>query len=182
MKHYLLAIIIVLCIFFIIGLFAMKANAADYELGVDEYGNPLYPDNPLATSDYIVFEDTTEQFSADGEADPDELPSQIDEYEDTKASDPSQIDEKVYQQIIYPEIPKAIAPITPNNTNGFQAVILQLLGSYSPVVIEYSYTNSNGYVSYLREVQPDYSWMISASIFALVLFSLFRIVGVLVKK
>lgn len=168
MKHYLLAILIVLCIFFIIGLFAMKANAADYELGVDEYGNPLYPDNPFATSAEVTTEDTSQHFSSHVESDPDKLPSQI--------------DEKVSQQIIYPDLPETVAPITPNNTNGFQAVILQLLGSYSPVVIEYSYTNSNGYVSYLREVQPDYSWMISAGIFALVLFSLFRIVGVLVKK
>lgn len=75
-----------------------------------------------------------------------------------------------------------VGPVEPNDTNGFKAVLLELLGDYDPIIAEYSYTNSNGYISYVREVQPDYIWMISAAIFIIVLYCAFRFLGGLFKK
>lgn len=83
--------------------------------------------------------------------------------------------------IIRPPV-EAVAPITPSDSSGLKAILLSLFGDYDPVVIEYAYTNTNGYVSYVREIEPDYAWMITAAIFAIVLYSFFRILGVFFKK
>lgn len=71
----------------------------------------------------------------------------------------------------------SVAPVTPSNSNGFKAVLVGLLGNYDPVVVEYQYQSSNGYYSYLREIQPDYAWMCGAAIFLVVIFCIFRILG-----
>lgn len=65
-------------------------------------------------------------------------------------------------------------PVTAADANGFKAVILDLLGDYEGVVVEYSYENTNGYTSYVREIQPDYPWIASAIIFLAVLWCTFR--------
>lgn len=83
--------------------------------------------------------------------------------------------------IVQPPV-RDIAPVTPSDSSGLKAILLSLFGNYDPVVIEYTYTNSQGYVSYVREIEPDYAWMITAGIFAIVLYSFFRIVGVFFKK
>lgn len=75
-----------------------------------------------------------------------------------------------------------VSPVTPSDSNGLKAIMLSLIGDYDPVVIEYSYTSSQGYVSYLREIEPDYAWMISAAVFVVVLYSFFRILGVILKR
>lgn len=71
----------------------------------------------------------------------------------------------------------SVAPVTPSNSNGFKAVLIGLLGNYDPVVVEYQYQSSNGYYSYLREIQPDYAWMCGAAIFLVILFCIFRMLG-----
>lgn len=69
----------------------------------------------------------------------------------------------------------SLSPITPSDANGLTAIMLQLLGDYDPVVVEYRYQQSGStYYNYLREVQPDYPWLVSAGIFALVLFTILR--------
>lgn len=74
----------------------------------------------------------------------------------------------------------SLAPITGSDTSGLKAVLLDLIGPYDPVIIEYRYHNPNSsYDSYLREVQPDYVWLCSFAMFALVLYCLFRLGGVL---
>lgn len=75
----------------------------------------------------------------------------------------------------------SVSPITPSNTNGLKKVMVGLIGNYDPVVVEYAYQSSQGYTSYLREVQPDYVWMISCAIFLVVLYSVFRIFGMVIK-
>lgn len=73
---------------------------------------------------------------------------------------------------------KSVSPVTPSDSNGFKAILLNLLGDYDPVIVEYEYHNPNSqYVSYLREVQPDYPWLISAALFILVIYCLFRLGG-----
>lgn len=76
----------------------------------------------------------------------------------------------------------AIPPVTASDATGFKAVLLELLGDYDPVIIEYSYENTNGYTSYLREIEPDYVWMCTAAIFLVALYSVFRLGGALFCK
>lgn len=72
----------------------------------------------------------------------------------------------------------SLAPITAGDTSGLKSVMLDLIGPYDPVVVEYRYHNPNSsYDSYLREVQPDYVWMFSFGIFSLVVYCLFRMGG-----
>ena len=77
---------------------------------------------------------------------------------------------------------RSLSPITPNETSGFKKILLELFGSYDPVIIEYEYTSSGGYVNYLREVQPDYVWFAAVLIFMLVLFCIFKLGGALFCK
>ena len=72
---------------------------------------------------------------------------------------------------------EAISPITPSDTSGLKSALLSILGNYDPVVVEYSYQNSNGYLSYLREIQPDYVWIWSCILLVVVIFCLFRLLG-----
>lgn len=70
--------------------------------------------------------------------------------------------------------------ISAQDTSGFHAVILTLLGDYNPIAVttEYRYPSGTGYQNrYQVDVEPDWSWICSAAIFALVIFCLFRLVG-----
>ena len=74
----------------------------------------------------------------------------------------------------------SVSPITPSSTSGLKAALLGILGNYDPVVVEYQYASGNGYTNYLREIQPDYVWLCSAALLALVIYCLFKLgVGLL---
>lgn len=75
----------------------------------------------------------------------------------------------------------SVAPIKPSDTTGLKAALLGVLGNYDPVVLEYQYSSGNGYTNYLREVQPDYVWICSFALLALVIFCLFRLGGALLR-
>lgn len=75
----------------------------------------------------------------------------------------------------------SVAPVEPANTSGLKAALLGVLGNYDPVIIEYQYSSGNGYTNYLREVQPDYVWLCSFVLLALVIFCLFRLGGALFR-
>ena len=75
----------------------------------------------------------------------------------------------------------AVSPVKPGDTNGLKSVLLSLLGDYDPVVVEYAYNGGNGYTNYLRQVQPDYVWLCSAALFALVIYCIFRLGGALIR-
>lgn len=66
-------------------------------------------------------------------------------------------------------------------TGSLRSVLTQIIGPYSPVVVQYQYTNGSN-TAYLREIMPDYAWMISAAIFALVLYCVFRLWGVILCR
>lgn len=76
----------------------------------------------------------------------------------------------------------ALAPVTPSNTSGLKAVLLSILGNYDPIVAEYQYVGSGSYNNYIREIQPDYVWLTSAAIFAILLYSTWRLLGGLICK
>lgn len=75
----------------------------------------------------------------------------------------------------------SVAPIKPSDATGLKAALLGVLGNYDPIIIEYQYSSSNGYANYLREVQPDFVWICSFVLLALVIFCLFRLGGALLR-
>lgn len=75
----------------------------------------------------------------------------------------------------------SVAPVTPSSTSGLKAALLGLLGNYDPVIVEYQYSSGNGYTNYLREIQPDYVWLCSAALLALVIYCLFKLGGGLIR-
>lgn len=77
----------------------------------------------------------------------------------------------------------SVAPVTPDSTSGLKAVLLSFLGDYDPVIVEYEYQNPNSqYVSYLREVEPDYVWLCSAALLVVIIFCLFRLGGAILCR
>lgn len=75
------------------------------------------------------------------------------------------------------EVVRTVSPITPSNTTGLKQVLVSLFGNYDTIVTEYRYTNSNGYQTVTVNVQEDYVWIISAAIFSIVLYCLFKFLG-----
>lgn len=67
-----------------------------------------------------------------------------------------------------------------SQVSGFKSVLLGLFGDYDTIVTDYTYQSSSGYTTHSIDVSPDYVWICSAAIFALVLFCVFRIVGKLI--
>lgn len=70
-----------------------------------------------------------------------------------------------------------LSPVTPSDTTGLKSVLLEFIGEYDPVIVEYEYENNNGYSSFLREVQPDYVWLASCAFLALFVLSVFKLGG-----
>lgn len=76
----------------------------------------------------------------------------------------------------------SIPPVTPSSTTGLKAALLTVLGNYDPVVVVYQYnTSSSGYSSYATDIQPDYAWITSAALLCLVIWSLFKLGGALLR-
>lgn len=76
----------------------------------------------------------------------------------------------------------SVSPIEPSDTSGLKSALLAVLGSYDPVIVEYQYSDRNGYSNYLRDVQPDYVWLCSCALLALVIYCLFRLGGALIRE
>lgn len=85
-----------------------------------------------------------------------------------------------YGELVGVEV-KSLNPVTPSDTSGLKAVLLDLIGDYDAVVVEYEYESYNGSTNYLREVQPDYVWLCSAGLFVVVIYCLFRLGGALIR-
>lgn len=83
--------------------------------------------------------------------------------------------------VVSVEIVRSSSPVSPSETNGLKKILLQLIGDYDMVTCEYTYTSQNGYTSKQVTTEPDYSWMITAALFIMVLWSLFRFVGGIVN-
>lgn len=76
-----------------------------------------------------------------------------------------------------------LSPVTPSDTTGLKSVLLEFIGDYDPVIVEYEYQNNNNqYTSYLREVQPDYVWLASCGMLALFVLSLFKLGGAILCR
>ena len=75
----------------------------------------------------------------------------------------------------------SVSPIKPSDTSGLKSALLGVLGNYDPVVVEYHYSD-DGRTRYLREIQPDYVWLCSCALLALVIYCLFRLGGALIRE
>lgn len=84
-------------------------------------------------------------------------------------------------QIVEPELISVDVEqlrISPSDTNGFKAVMLQLIGDYEPTVTDYTYQQNNyQYLSHSINIERDWSWICSCGIFALLLYFTFRTIG-----
>ena len=75
----------------------------------------------------------------------------------------------------------SVSPIKPSDTTGLKSALLGVLGNYDPVVVEYQYSD-DGRTRYLRQVEPDYVWLCSCALLALVIYCLFRLGGALIRE
>lgn len=86
----------------------------------------------------------------------------------------------------YTIMPMAVqsTPNTPvTSSTGFKGIMLQLMGPYDPTITQYRYqSNTSTNYTYVNDISPDYPWMISAAIFAIVLYCTFKLGGTLLCK
>ena len=75
------------------------------------------------------------------------------------------------------DVQTSITRVSASDSNGFKAIILNLIGDYEMVTKEYTYTSTNGYTTKQVTTESDYSWMISAGIFIIVVYCFLRILG-----
>lgn len=116
------------------------------------------------------------------------------EGEDLIESDSVVYDQPVSQTIVYADVSKdpdyelvgievrSVSPVDPEDATGLKAALLSVLGSYDPIIVEYQYSNQQGYYSYLREVQYDWVWLASASFLLVFIYCLFRLGGALLDR
>lgn len=77
---------------------------------------------------------------------------------------------------------KTIQRVSASNSNGFKAVLLNLLGDYETVITDYTYQSSNGYTSHSIQIERDWSWICSAAVLGVVLFCVFKLIGGLLVR
>lgn len=116
------------------------------------------------------------------------------EGEDLIESDPVVFDQPVNQTIVYADVSKdpdyelvgievrSVSPVDPEDVTGLKSALLSVLGSYDPIIVEYQYSNQQGYYSYLREVQYDWVWLASATFLLVFIYCLFRLGGALLDR
>lgn len=68
----------------------------------------------------------------------------------------------------------ALNPVTPSDTSGLKAVLLEVIGPYDAIVVEHQYESYNGSFNYVREIQYDFPWLCSCGLFVVVLFCVLR--------
>lgn len=73
------------------------------------------------------------------------------------------------------------SPVT--SASGLKGILIQLFGPYDPVVTQFRYqSNTSTNYTYVNDISPDYPWLASAAIFAIVLFCIFKLGGTLFCK
>lgn len=77
---------------------------------------------------------------------------------------------------------RSLNPIQPSGSGSLKDTLLSFIGDYDAVVVEYQYQNQQGTYQYLREIQPDYAWMISAAVLIVFVYCLFRLGGAILCR
>ena len=95
---------------------------------------------------------------------------------DKDNSEDPQIVEVLDPQLI--NVETSTLRISANDSNGFKAVLLSLIGDYEAVVTDYTYQQNNyQYLSHSINIDRDWSWICSCGIFALLIYCTFRSIG-----
>lgn len=70
-------------------------------------------------------------------------------------------------------------PNTPvESSTGLKGIIIDLLGPYMPTVTQLRYqSNTSTNYTYVNDISPDFPWLCSAAVFAIVLFCVFKLLG-----
>lgn len=68
--------------------------------------------------------------------------------------------------------------ISSGDTSGLHSLVLSLIGDYNPIVKDYVYQNQSGYQTHSIEITPDWSWIMTAGLFIIVLYCFFRLLGI----
>lgn len=62
------------------------------------------------------------------------------------------------------------------------SVLQSLFGTYQPIVTDYTYQTTQGYVQHSISVSPDWGYIATVIVFGLVLISVFKFIGGLFTK
>lgn len=70
-------------------------------------------------------------------------------------------------------------PNTPvESSTGLKGILIQLFGPYNPTITQLRYqSNTSTNYTYVNDISPDFPWLCSAGIFAIVLFCVFKLLG-----
>lgn len=61
-------------------------------------------------------------------------------------------------------------------------ILQSLFGTYTPVVTDYTYQSSSGYINHSITVSPDWGYIACVIVFGLVLISIFKFIGGIFSK
>lgn len=75
-------------------------------------------------------------------------------------------------------------PNTPvESSSGLKGILISLFGPYSPTITQLRYqSNTSTNYTYVNDISPDWPWICSCAIFALVLYCVFRLGGALLCR
>lgn len=75
-------------------------------------------------------------------------------------------------------------PNTPvESSTGLKGILISLFGPYSPTITQLRYqSNTSTNYTYVNDIAPDWPWICSCAIFALVLYCVFRLGGALLCR
>lgn len=75
-------------------------------------------------------------------------------------------------------------PNTPvESSTGLKGILIQLFGPYSPTITQLRYqSNTSTNYTYVNDISPDWPWICSCGVFALVLFCVFRLGGAMLCR
>lgn len=75
-------------------------------------------------------------------------------------------------------------PNTPvESATGLKGILIRLFGPYNPTITQLRYqSNTSTNYTYVNDISPDYPWLCSAAIFAIVLYCVFKLGGTFLCK
>lgn len=65
--------------------------------------------------------------------------------------------------------------------NALKDVIINLIGEYEPITIDYDYVNSLGDTVHAVAIEKDWAWIWSCIVFIVVVYCVFRVIGAILK-
>lgn len=71
--------------------------------------------------------------------------------------------------------------VTSSDTSGLKAILLDLLGDYTPIIVEVTDTDSENNTTTVLEVKNDYVWLASFLMLLAVVYCTFRLGGALLN-